>query len=227
LKSAGSIALPGSALALALTACRGAAPPPPAPAPDAAVVAEVLAVTHVPVPDLSDPAELLAHPPMQLTCPPGSEVRGDPPPAGHEVYCEKDGKRVGLSIRWHHETDTIAEVQTWKDSKRNGAAAQWDKDGSPLEAGVYRDDLRTGHWTTFQEGKKAFEGDFLDDLQHGHFVAYAGNGQKQGEGEFRKGQPCGTFQCWDWETGNPTGCVPLDGMCPLTPTGAQCKACPP
>jgi hypothetical protein len=186
---------------------------PPAAASADAGAASVLAFVHVP--------EAVGAPP----CPPGTERRGAAPPDGLEAWCERGGSREGPSLRWH-ENGERAEALVWRGGKRNGHSTLWADDGQVAQEGVYAEDERQGRWTTYTMGRKHIEGDFRDGEQHGAFVEYGGNGRKIAEGRFHDGEPCGRFDCWDWGTGEPTGCVPLGQQCPLTDTGADCPPCP-
>jgi hypothetical protein len=198
----------GLGLAVLMAGCRMEAP---SPAPDAGA-ASVLAIVHVPEPGGAPP------------CPPGTERKGAAPPDGIEVWCERDGHREGPSLRWHANGNR-AEALVWRGGKRNGPSTLWAEDGALGQEGAFTDDQRIGRWVTYSEGRKAIEGDFLGGEQHGLFIEYGGNGRKIAEGQFRHGEACGQFDCWDWESGVPTGCVPLEGKCPLTDTGADCPPC--
>ena len=159
-------------------------------------------------------------------CPKGATLKGAYPPKGDELWCELDGKRHGDYTRWH-DTRKVAEHVSYRFGKQEGPSAIWDPDGRLTEEGTYRGGQRQGRWKSYRDGHLNFEGDFKDDKQHGLFRNFAGNGVKQGEGQFRDGEPCGTFQCWSWETGDPTECKPLENApaCTLTKTGAQCPPC--
>ncbi len=159
-------------------------------------------------------------------CPKGAELKGAYPPKGDELWCELEGKRHGDYTRWH-DTGKIAEHVTYRFGKQAGPSAQWDSNGRLAEEGNYKGGKRQGRWKSYRDGHLYLEGDFKDDVQHGLFRNFAGNGVKQAEGQFKDGQPCGVFQCWSWETGDPTGCKPLEPNpdCTLTKTGAQCPPC--
>ncbi len=159
-------------------------------------------------------------------CPAGTVLTGGVPPKAKELWCARGEVRHGPYTRWH-DSGQIAEQLNYVNGQQDGRSVQWDPEGQILEEGTYRAGQKTGRWKSYREGRLNFEGEFKDGQQHGVFLNFAGNGTKQAEGQFQSGEPCGTFRCWDWETGKPTKCIPLEHaeMCNLTETGAECKKC--
>lgn len=174
-------------------------------------------------PESTAPAQTNGLPPAP-DCPAGAVPRTETTEAGEERFCEKDGKRHGRYTRLHAEGAKAEEVD-YVDGLQQGLFVGWEATGALRETGTFKDGQRTGRWRSYMEGKIAFEGDFEAGAQNGGFIAWHGTGNKQGEGRFRHGEPCGPFKCWEPD-GTPAGCVPLDGKCMLTKTGALCPACP-
>jgi hypothetical protein len=210
----------GLAASLLLTACRvdrdataHGAPPAPPPAPQSATPPDATVPAANPGPSL----------PAFASCPPGATLKEQPAQQGRERFCERDGQRHGRYTRFH-DNDQLAEEVEYVDGRQQGLYVARNPAGGLQETGPFKDGHRTGHWQTYNEGVLAFEGDFENDVQMGAFTAWHGNGQKQGEGSFRKGEPCGVFKCWELD-GAPAACAPLDGKCMLTKVGAMCPSC--
>jgi len=187
--------------------------PAPAPAPAEPVV-------DVPTETLDLSPEDNAAP----DCPDGATAAGKAPPDGKEAWCTRNGFRHGPYRAWYDSGD-LHHRATYTGGKLHGGSVKWDKSGNVLETGSYALGEKVGLWETYAEGKVQFRGEYRDGEQHGSFVEFAGNGTKQSEGRFEKGRPCGVFNCWDWETGEPTSCKPLQNICTLTETGGECAPC--
>jgi len=222
------MALLGSLLTLPLNGCEPSKPEQSSPSVPKKVTPDASVTETAPMstPDPPPPAPVKKVIVTREACPKGSQLKGGVPPKDTELWCEMGGQRHGAYTRWH-DSGKIAEQVTYLSGKQEGPSAQWDPEGRILEEGSYRSGQRSGRWKTYRDGRLNFEGDFKDGVQHGIFRNFAGNGVKQGEGQFRDGKPCGSFKCWAWETGDATSCVPLEQApgCELTDTGAKCAPC--
>ena len=200
--------------AVGLAACNVGAPHEPAALTSPATVA-------VPAPPTASVDRLTAF----VTCPAGAlQVGGSPPEATERLCVTPPNEREGRYTRWY-ENGRFAEEVDYRHGLQEGRSVSWTDDGLPREAGTYVAGRKNGLWTTWQYGKLAFTGEFVDDLQHGSFAAYdRDTATLSAVGAFRYGEPCGRFACYTPE-GSPTACTALEGKCPTTATGGECPPC--
>ena len=134
-----------------------------------------------------------------LTCPDGLSARERKSGVFTERWCEKyDGTREGPYLSFHA-SGTLRERGTMHAGKRRGPYSRWDdKSGKKIEEGEYRDDWKTGWWTTwYATGVKKSEGEYADDKPRGWWTYYDAEGRKKEEGEFRAGAKHGIWVTYD------------------------------
>ncbi len=207
-----------------------AKPSAPAPSKGAEVDAEVDAELTT----MGGPMEEVPPVPKQMSvfiCPQGTRVVAENTEEfdtqWREQWCEdKAGKRQGPYHKFRAD-GRLAQTRTYVNGVLHGPGSSYEEDGHLADEGRYEKGVRVGLWRAYMYGKPQFNGEFKDDVQHGFFEQFAGNGVRQALGRFEDGEPCGDYRCWDWKTGDPTKCIPLENKCDLTETGATCKACSP
>ncbi|MBI3759792.1 MAG: toxin-antitoxin system YwqK family antitoxin [Deltaproteobacteria bacterium] len=117
---------------------------------------------------------------VPLSCPPGANLMGAPPPKGQEVWCQKnvDGKPV-----------------------KDGLFVAYGMGGYKMIQGYYRKGVQDGEWTTWYEnGQRSAVDHYRDGLQNGLHTSWYANGVKALEGNYRAGKREGVWTRWD-----PTG----------------------
>jgi len=87
----------------------------------------------------------------EAVCPPGTSLRGGPPPDGREIWCERaDGTRDGQNIGWWP-TGRKAYARRYREGRLDGAWSEWREDGRPQATGFYRAGQRRGRWVKWTE----------------------------------------------------------------------------
>jgi len=110
------------------------------------------------------------------SCPAGDVLKGEPPPNGQEVWCEK----------------TIG-GQPVKD----GLFIFWTDSGGKMIEGQYKDGKQDGEWKTYYEtGEKKSIDHYRDGVQQGEHIGWYINGQISAKGQYKDGQPDGVWKRW-------------------------------
>jgi hypothetical protein len=213
-------------LAALTTACHVSAPIEPVPKASGAEANLPSKTPSSPALVPSPPTASLERLPPFTACPSGTFQVGGHPPVATERYClvVEENRREGRYTRWY-DNGLFAEEVDYVGGKVHGRYVSLSDTGESREAGNYVDGRRSGLWTGWQRGHLAFTGEFQSDLQHGHFAAWnRDTNTVEAVGQFRFGEPCGTFRCFD-AVGRPSRCEKLDGKCPTTDTGGTCPVC--
>jgi hypothetical protein len=117
------------------------------------------------------------HTQISMSCPPGAELMGGPPPKGVEVWCQKNvaGKPV-----------------------KDGLFIVYAPSGGKMIEGTYRNGIQDGEWILWYEnGARASIDHYINGLQNGRHTSWYANGQKALEGEYHSGKREGIWTRWD------------------------------
>ncbi len=132
-------------------------------------------------------------------CPEGAVARGDAPPMGLELWCEKpSGTRHGYHVKWNLD-GLVTRREAYADGLRHGLTQLWDDRGrmtheTPYERGrehgevlrwVFNEDDPVRHSSTA----------YKHGLMHGWSRSWFGD-ILINEGERRDGSACGTHKSW-------------------------------
>jgi len=115
--------------------------------------------------------------PVNLTCPSGSQLKGELPPDGEEQACWKtvNGEEV-----------------------KNGPMVIYRPNGLKMMEGNYKDGKQDGEWTLYYEsGSKKSIDHYQDGVQQGDHVSWYENGQIDAKGQYKDGQQDGVWRRWD------------------------------
>jgi hypothetical protein len=97
-------------------------------------------------------------------CPQGTEKKGAPPPAGHELWCEAGGKKNGPYRKWFDDASERLQVQGgYKDGNRDGMWRKWYSSGRVAEEGAFKDGKPDGHHQAWDESGKKIEDTTFDN----------------------------------------------------------------
>jgi antitoxin component YwqK of YwqJK toxin-antitoxin module len=156
-------------LVACLAACTREAGPAPPPAPTTAPPQ-----VDVEVRDAAATAERIARQDT-ITCPPGTSLRGQPPPAGHHAWCEDI------------------------DGSGHGPWMVWPGSGAPRKIAIYDHDKLNGTWTQWhaQTDTLAEHDEWAGGVRHGRSLNWHANGRLAAIGTFERGAPRGRFRAWD------------------------------
>jgi antitoxin component YwqK of YwqJK toxin-antitoxin module len=144
----------------------------------------------------------LAATPEPLTCPKGTERKGDAPPEGSEQWCEahdRNGfpRREGPYRAWYDDGGTWVE-KTFRDGELEGAFVERHRNGKRAREGVYARGRKVGTWRIwFESGALEEESEWRDGAAHGVFAAWWPGGARRTEGRFCGGVQCGRWRTWD------------------------------
>src|SRR5262249_32969875 len=148
----------------------------------------------------------------EVVCPPGAELRGEAPPAGHQQWCEDaEHRQHGPSVSWDEQQRKRIEAH-FEHGAMQGAYRSWHENGRLGISGSYANDRREGLWEAwypdgtrartqeyragrqhgiarewYPNGQLRFEEHYVEGERQGAAVAYYENGQKQSEGSFERG----------------------------------------
>ncbi|MGH8013434.1 MAG: toxin-antitoxin system YwqK family antitoxin [Candidatus Binataceae bacterium] len=114
---------------------------------------------------------------IALSCPPGAQMRGAPPPKSDELWCEKiiNGRPV-----------------------KDGPFVVFNDNGGKMIEGNYVDGKQNGLWTMhYLNGQREAIDHYRDGAQNGLHISWYANGAKAIEGEYRNGQREGVWTRWD------------------------------
>ncbi|UTW68029.1 hypothetical protein KFE94_07920 [bacterium SCSIO 12643] len=135
----------------------------------------------------------------------------------------KGGKPHGLWV-WYYENGATKREETYINGKEDGELVEYDEEGEILKQGEYIEGLKEGEWvvntgdyiekgnyvegmmhgpwlgTYKSTGKKAFEGEYLEDEPNGKHTYYYPSGRKMLEGKYELGMKIGDWKRYD-ETG--------------------------
>ena len=116
-------------------------------------------------------------------CPEGSEIVGDPPPAGRERYCaikSKDGQQI-----------------------KHGPYEMWYPDGQQRTEGRYTKGLKDGHFTTwYRTGMVHMKESYVEGYRDGVFETLFANGFTKERAQYKMGKLDGPYQIY-YQNGNP------------------------
>jgi hypothetical protein len=114
--------------------------------------------------------------PVSISCPSGSKLVGDPPPAGDEQAC------------W----ETINGEQV-----KNGPIVIYRPGGLLMMEGSYKDGKQDSEWTMYYEsgGKKSID-HYKDGVQIGDHVSWYEDGQIDAKGQYKDGEQDGVWKRW-------------------------------
>ena len=105
------------------------------------------------------------------------------------------GRPVG-EWKWYYDNGQLLRDETYSDGLRNGTMTEYDDKGNIITQGDYLDGLKEGHWF-FQVDDYREEGDYVAGERNGTWVhTYTSNGKKRFEGNFVNGQPDGQHTWW-------------------------------
>jgi hypothetical protein len=115
--------------------------------------------------------------PVNISCPAGSTLKGDLPPAGDEQACWKtiNGEEV-----------------------KDGPMVIYRPGGLKMMEGNYKDGKQDGEWTMYYEsGAKKSVDHYKEGVQEGDHVSWYENGQIDAKGQYKNGQQEGVWRRWD------------------------------
>jgi len=115
--------------------------------------------------------------PSKPTCPSGTQLMGEGPPEGSELWCAKtvNGEKV-----------------------KEGPIMLYRPDGSLMMMGSYHDGKQDGEWTMWHDnGQKASVDHYKDGVQDGQHIGWYDNGKISAMGQYKDGKRDGKWKRWD------------------------------
>jgi hypothetical protein len=134
----------------------------------------------------------------EITCPPGTVVKGAAPPLGLEVWCDRpmpDGTfvRTGPSLQWHGNGQKAAQG-SYLAGKREGPWLFWFATGTPERQGTYANGRPDSVWTSYHpSGDRASEGQMVDGKENGRWTYWNNEVLTRTEGEYILGERNGLW----------------------------------
>lgn len=114
---------------------------------------------------------------VSITCPPGAQLRGAPPPKGEELACWKN--------------------LNGEDVKDGPFILFYNDNGGKMMEGTYKDGKQVGDWTMYYgSGQKKSVDHYVDGIQQGSHIGWYENGQISAKGQYKNGEPDGVWKRW-------------------------------
>ena len=131
-------------------------------------------------------------------CEEGTRLRGAPPPAGAEAWCETaDGVRHGMVTWWDEVGFKMAEGQ-YLDGVPEGEWLTWHENGALKLRASYRAGKPHGTWLGYHDnGRVSTEVRYDHGVQHGPWSWWYDTGRQAATGNFHAGKPHGRWVRWD------------------------------
>lgn len=137
----------------------------------------------------------------KLGCPLGSELIGEPPPQGREVYCGRVFKgskpvRHGPFITYYrHGQKKVS--GNFHQGKRDGLITQYYANGNTKETAHYTDGILDGERVRlFSSGQIAEKEFYKEGKLHGRKETYDFEGKPKFDGHYVEGNPEGPLLAW-------------------------------
>src|SRR5262249_27326000 len=113
-----------------------------------------------------------------VSCPPGTELRGQAPPAGQRQWCEDAQHRQhGPSATWDEQQRQRVEAH-FEHGVMQGAYRSWHENGRLALSGAYANDQREGLWESwYPDGARLDSKEYRAGKQHGVAKEWYPNGQ--------------------------------------------------
>jgi hypothetical protein len=114
--------------------------------------------------------------PVRISCPSGTQLMGEMPPKGDEVWCQKtvNGEAV-----------------------KEGPIVLYRESGLKMMEGNYKNGKQDGEWTLYYEtgGKKSVD-HYKNGVQEGEHIGWYENGQIAAKGQYKNGEQDGLWKRW-------------------------------
>ena len=109
---------------------------------------------------------------------------------GGKMFNENDDKPyTGLVFDLYRTTGNKSLEGRYKDGLRNGKWSWWNEDNKMDSSGTYKDGKQDGLWTYWDEnGEKRFEGTWKDRVEDGLWTRWYENGEKRYEVTYKDGE---------------------------------------
>ncbi len=110
------------------------------------------------------------------------------------------GRPTGI-WKWYYDNGQLLREESYKDGLREGMMTEYDEKGNVITQGEYIEGQKEGPWF-FQMNDYREEGAYHADMREGNWKhTYTTNGKKRFEGNYVNGQPDGKHTWW-YENGN-------------------------